>query len=235
MKRKIYFFILGFLILIQSNKATKRKEISCKDFIKALNSLRTKPKSYSELIQKNWIANLVKNKHKINGHLYKEGIGGLFTTITWLSQIDPVPALKYNSELCKAAHYHSYVMKTQKKLGHVDEKNRGIRQWIKHFGKAERLGEAVSIVPDVWSKAEFILAEWLIDDSSFEKRNRKLLMSKNFDFAGYGGRMHEDGIFSSLVFAKGFVAHKKKGVVVDGFLRVLQGIGCLFLMILLKF
>lgn len=211
MRTKTITTLFITVLLVGAGRADdEEKEIDCIEFVKELNKLRSHPSSFVNDIETDWFSKMDRNVHKITKHRYREGVALIQKTLNFLKEQAPVGPVKTNPDLCKAARYHSYVMMTNKKLGHTDEKNKGIKVWMSTYGNATLIGESVSIVPTGWSNARKILLEWVIDDGTYQKRNRKLLFNPKFNYAGYGGRIRDKGMFNSLIFAKDFVSKSKK-------------------------
>jgi hypothetical protein len=101
------------------------------------------------------------------------------------------------------------------------------------YGTAEKVASAVLAVPETWSDSEKLLGEWLIDDRVFEKRNRLLLFSEEFESVGFGAREIDGAVYVSLVFGKGFKGvERDKPKPSDGWVG-LVGVGMVWLSFLL--
>ena len=185
-----------------------KKEINFKDLQSELvvyhNKLRKNPSSFIPILE-DWLKKYKENTLQLqneNPLRTFEGKNGVEDAIKFLKNQKPVPELKYNEELSKAALDHAIDIGQNGLTGHEGSRDSTLFERIEKY--IEWDGACAENLDFGFKNAENIIINLLIDDGCEERYQRNNLFNPIYKYIGVGCGKHRDyGYCAVFVYAKG--------------------------------
>ena len=130
-----------------------------------------------------------------------DGLKAVEEAITFLKSQKPLPELKYNEELSKAAREHAHDIGTNGLTGHEGSRESSLPERIEKFINWD--GACAENLDFGFKNPENIILNLIVDDGSPDRSQRSNLFNANYKYVGIGCSEHRDYHYCSVfVYAK---------------------------------
>ena len=202
-----YIAITFRIIHNYQNNKMKKNEINFIELQSELllyhNQLRTNPSSFIPILQewqKRYKDNILQLNKESPSRTF-EGEKGCLEAIKFLKTLKPLPELKYNESLSKAAMDHAADIGQYGLVGHEGSRDSTLYERIEKYMEWD--GACAENLDFGFKNAENIILNMLIDDGDEERSQRKNMFDPRYKYIGIGCGNHRDyGYCSVFVYVK---------------------------------
>lgn len=185
----VFLFVVFFLSLTSPSIAITQSH--AKQILSEINLARTAPHYYAGLLR-DFRSRFRGKVYKLPGSdvsvMTREGVKPVDEAIRFLTGVKPLPPLSWSDGLAGAADELAIDHGRSGSIGHIDERNRGLRERIESYGKwNKRIAENIGYGG---GEPRMMVMQLIVDDGVPDRGHLKNIFSDVFTTAGVGCGSH---------------------------------------------